>query len=197
MMNGEFTDKDLGIDFNLTITAENNASVSSVKGHIFKITNGDVRFENIIFKNCSQDSSLDRLIEQTNDGFLILDGCVYENNKYNYLIDAAGQVEAENLKFSDNPACIFLTQSIEIKSSSFTRNIANSNSRNDALFKPKTKTIKFIAENLTFLNNDVLKGCIDLKGPATITDCYFIGNYMSTTSSSRSSAINIESGGLF
>ena len=195
MINGQFSEKDLTIDFNLTITAENNAAISGVSGQVFNIIDGDVKFQNLVFKNCNYGSATkNRLIQQTNSGFLIFDGCIFENNVYYYyLIDAAGAVEAENLRFNKNTACLFFTQSIVIKSSTFMANIANNNAKNDALLKSKTKATKFEAENLTFLNNDVLKGCIDLTGPATVTDCNFINNYMSATSSQRSSGIVVES----
>lgn len=197
MMRGQFSEKDLIIDFNLTITAENGAAISGVSGSVFKITDGDVEFQNLVFKNCNYDSnSKNRLIQQINSGFLIFDGCVFENNVYYTLIDASGSVEADNLRFYSNTATLFSTQSIVIKSSTFMGNIANSNSRYEALFKYKTKTNKFEAENLTFINNDVLRGCIDLKGPATITECNFINNYMSATSNQRSSGILIEDGSV-
>ena len=193
MMNGQFSEKDLTIDFNLTITAENNAVISGVSGQVFTITNGEVKFQNLVFKNCNQDSSSkNRIIKQTNSGFLILDGCTFENNAYSILIDAAGTVEAENLQFNRNTATLFSTQSIVIKSSTF----AGNRNVKDALLKTKSKATNFEAENLTFLNNEVLKGCIDLKGSATISYCNFINNYMSATSSQRSSGIVVESGSV-
>ena len=196
IMDGTFTETDLIIDYNLTITGESDATIT-VNGMGFKITDGDVLFENLTFKDSKYGSATaNRIISQSSTGFLTLKGCDFENNQYTCLIDASGSVEAENLKFIENTACLFYTQSLVIKSSIITRNIANTNSKNEALFKYKTQTNKFIAENLTFLNNDVLKGCIYLKGSATITECNFINNYISASSNQRSSGINIESGSV-
>jgi hypothetical protein len=197
IMNGVFSENNLVIDFNLTITAENNASISGVTGYVFKVTDGDVKFENLIFRNCQYGSStLSRIIEQTSSGFLILDGCVFEDNNYRCLIDASGSVEAENLVFNRNTAGLLWADSIMIRSSTFRENVANVNSNKDTLLKYKTKSLKFEADNLTFLNNNVLKGCIDLKGSATITNSNFINNYMSASSSQRSTGIYIESGSV-
>ena len=191
IMDGTFTETDLTIDYNLTITAENGASIK-VTGNAFTITGGDVKFENILFKDCKYGtSSKTRLISQTNSGFLIMDGCIFENNEYKLHIEASGMVEAENLKVSNCKDGGFLkSNSISIKSSEFDNNIATySMCRSILMYKSQTN--KFEAENLTFTRNTVYQGCIDVKkNKATITDCTFIENTVS--SSGRTSCVYME-----
>ena len=194
IMDGTFTETDLTIDYNLTIASESGA-VIKVTGNAFTITKGDVKFENVLFKDCKYgSSSKTRLIDQTSTGFLILDGCTFENNEYKAHIEANGMVEAENLKVSGCKEGSFLrANSISIKSSLFTNNFVT-HSTYKSMLSYKTQTDKFVAENLTFTGNTVYSGCIGVKkNKATITECSFIGNQRyDGTSSPRSSGIYIE-----
>ena len=194
IMDGIFTETDLTIDYNLTIASESGA-VIKVTGNAFTITKGDVKFENVLFKDCKYgSSSKTRLIDQTSTGFLILDGCTFENNEYKAHIEANGMVEAENLKVSGCKEGSFLrANSISIKSSLFTNNFVT-HSTYKSMLSYKTQTDKFVAENLTFTGNTVYSGCIGVKkNKATITECSFIGNQRyDGTSSPRSSGIYIE-----
>ena len=177
LMDGTFTESSLTIDYNLTIIGEGNSAIT-VTGNAFTITNGDVKFENVTFKNCKCGSSIkNRLINQTSTGFLILEGCTFENNEYKSHIDAEGIVEGENLVFRNNKDGSFIrSNSISLKSSIFTNNIVTY-SLFKSLLMYKTQTNKFEVEGLTFINNTVHSGCIAVKkNKATVTDCTFIGN---------------------
>ena len=190
IMDGTFTETNLLIDYNLTITAENGASIK-VTGNAFTITNGDVSFENLLFKDCKYGSSTKtRLINQTSSGFLILTGCTFENNEYKAHIEADGKVEAENLKVTNCKDGSFIrANSISIKSSIFSNNIVTY-SLYKSILMYKTQTAKFVAENLTFTDNTVYSGCIGVKkAKSTITECSFIGNEVY---SGRSSGIYME-----
>ncbi|AMD17239.1 hypothetical protein TL18_03895 [Methanobrevibacter sp. YE315] len=177
LIDGTFGEANLVINYNLTIVAENNAAIT-VTGNAFKITNGDVKFENVTFKNSKYgSSSKNRLINQSSSGFLIFDGCTFENNQYKAHIEADGIVEGENLIFNNNKEGSFIiANSISIKSSIFTNNIATY-TLYGSILKYKTQTTKFEVENLIFINNTVYNGCIDVKkNKANIIDCTFIGN---------------------
>ena len=193
IMDGTFTETNLIIDYNLTITAESGV-VIKVTGNAFTITDGDVMFENVAFKNCKYGSSTKtKLINQSCNGFLTLSGCVFENNEYKTHIEADGKVEAENLRVTNCRDGSFIrANSITIKSSQF-----HDNTVTYTLYKSilsyKTQTDKFVAENLTFTGNTVFSGCIGVKkNKATVTDCSFIGNTIGTASSCRASGIHIE-----
>ena len=56
IIDGTFDETDLTIDYNLTIAAENSATITVV-GNAFTITDGDVRFVNVSFKNSKYGSS--------------------------------------------------------------------------------------------------------------------------------------------
>ncbi|WP_406535213.1 Ig-like domain repeat protein [Methanobrevibacter sp.] len=194
IMGGTFSESNLTINYNLTITAENGATIT-LTGQGFTITDGDVKFENLTFKNCKYGTgstgTKNRLITQTNSGFLIMDGCVFESNEYKIHIDAAGILQGENLKFIKNKdGSVIKSNSISLKSSVFINNTATYSTAK-GLVMYKTGTTKFEVENLTFINNTVSSGCIAVKkNKATITDCTFIGN--SVTSGNKGSAILIE-----
>jgi len=189
IIDGTFAETGLVINYNLTIAAENNAAIT-VTGNAFNITNGDVKFVNVTFKNCKYgSSSKTRLITQTSSGFLIFEGCVFDGNSYKAHIEADGILEGENLKFTNNnDGSLIRADSITLKSSTFTNNIVTY-TLYKALLMYKSKTIKLELENLTFIGNTLHSGCIDTKkNKATITDCTFIDN----TGTNRASAIQIE-----
>ena len=182
----------LVIDYNLTIVAENNAAITAT-GNIFTITDGDVKFENLTFKNCKYGTNTqNRIISQTSTGFLTLDGCVFESNEFRTQVEASGNLECENIVATNNKdGSIFKADSIVIKSSLFTNNIAtNTVAKSIIMYKTNSKMTKFEAENLTFIGNTVHTGCLlPSKIQATITDCTFIGN----TGTNRASATNVDS----
>ena len=189
---GTFDEINLMINYNLTIVGNENVIIT-VTGNAFTITNGDVKFENLTFKNCKYGSSAKtRLINQSSSGFLILDGCVFEGNSYKAHIEASGIVECENLRFSNNnDGSLICANSLTIKSSIFDNNIATYSTYR-SLLKYKSQTTKFEAENLIFTGNTVTYGCIDVKkNRATISDCAFIGNKQTSTSG-RTSGVYIE-----
>ena len=193
IMDGTFKETNLVIDYNLTIVAENNAAITAT-GNIFTITDGDVKFENLTFKNCKYGvSSTNRIISQTSTGFLILDGCVFESNEYKTHIEA-NAIECDNIMASNNKdGSIIKADSIFIKSSTFTDNIATyTGGKGLVMYKATNKMTKFEVENLTFRGNTVYYGCLlPAKIQATVTDCTFIEN----TGTNRGSAISIESTG--
>ena len=194
MLDGTFDETDLTIDYNLTIAAENGATITVV-GNAFTITDGDVRFVNVSFKNSKYGSSTkNRIISQTGTGFLFLEGCIFQSNDYKSQIESSGSIEGENLMVSDNRDGSFVKcDSIKLKSSRFTNNIATYTLYKSILYT--TKTVKFEIENLTFIGNSVHSGCIYVKGSGTVSDCAFIGNKM-ITSNGRGSAIVLEDGSL-
>ena len=194
IIDGTFDETDLTIDYNLTIAAENSATITVV-GNAFTITDGDVRFVNVSFKNSKYGSSTkNRIISQTGTGFLFLEGCIFQSNDYKALIEASGSIEGENLIVSDNKDGSFIKcDSIKLKSSVFTNNIATYTLYKSILYT--TKTVKFEIENVTFIGNNVHSGCIYVKGSGTVTDCAFIGNKM-MISSGRGSAIVLDDGSL-
>lgn len=55
-MDGTFGETNLTIDYNLTIIAENDATIT-VTGNAFTIADGDVKFVNVSFKNSKYGSS--------------------------------------------------------------------------------------------------------------------------------------------
>ncbi|MBR3139450.1 MAG: Ig-like domain repeat protein [Methanobrevibacter sp.] len=192
IMGGTFNEANLTINYNLTITGENGATIT-VTGQGFTITDGDVKFENITFKNCKYGSSTkNRLITQSNSGFLIIEGCIFESNEYKTHIEANGILQGQNLQFIKNKdGSVIKSDSLYLKSSVFINNTATY-SLSKGLVMYKSSTTKFEVENLTFINNIVSAGCIDVKkNKATITDCTFIGNSIST-SSNKGSSILIE-----
>ena len=194
IMDGTFGETNLIIDYNLTMIAENGATIT-VTGNAFTIADGDVRFVNVSFKNSKYGSSTkNRLISQTGTGFLVLDGCIFQSNEYKAHIEASGTVEGENLIVSDNKDGSFIKcDSIKLKSSIFTNNIATYTLYKSLLYS--TNTVKFEVENLTFIGNTVHSGCIYIKGSGTVDGSSFIGNKM-TTSNGRGSAIVLEDGSL-
>ena len=192
IMGGTFNEANLTINYNLTITGENGATIT-VTGQGFTITDGDVKFENLIFKNCKYGSSTkNRLITQSNSGFLIIEDCIFESNEYKTHIEASGILQGQNLQFIKNKdGSVIKSDSLYLKSSVFINNTATY-SLSKGLVMYKSSTTKLEVENLTFINNVVSAGCIDVKkNKATITDCTFIGNSIST-SSNKGSAILIE-----
>lgn len=194
IMDGTFGETNLTIDYNLTIIAENDATIT-VTGNAFTIADGDVKFVNVSFKNSKYGSSTkDRLISQTGTGFLIFEGCIFKSNEYKAHIEANGAIEGENLIVSDNKDGSFIKcDSIKLKSSIFTNNVATYTLYKSLLYS--TKTVKFEVENLTFIGNTVHSGCIYIKGSGTVDGSSFIGNKM-TTSNGRASAIVLEDGSL-
>ena len=196
IMDGTFSETDLVIDYNLTIVAEKNVAISVV-GNGFIINDGDVKFENLTFKNCRYiDVSKNRLISQTNSGFLTIEGCVFDLNEYRTHIEVSGFLECDNIIVSNNKDGAFIKcDSIFIKSSKFTNNSAtNTLSKGLIMYKTKSQMTKFEVEYLTFIGNTVNSGCLlPAKTKATITGCTFIGN--SAISSGKSSAIAVEESG--
>lgn len=194
IMDGTFGESNLAIDYNLTIIAENDATIT-VTGNAFTIADGDVRFVNVSFKNSKYGSSTkNRLISQTGNGFLIFEGCIFKSNDYKAHIEANGAVEGENLIVTDNKDGSFIMcDSIKLKSSIFANNIATYTLYKSILYS--TKTVKFEVENLSFIGNTVHSGCIFVKGSGTVDGSSFIGNKM-TTSNGRASAIVLEDGSL-
>jgi len=194
IMDGTFDETNLVIDYNLTITAENDATITVV-GNGFTIADGDVKFVNVIFKDSKYGSSTkNRIISQTGTGFLTLEGCMFQNNEYKLHIEAFGAVEGENLIVTDNKDGSFIkSDSIKLKSSLFANNIATYTLYKSILYS--TNAVKFEIENLTFMGNSVHSGCIYIKGSGTVTDCTFAENIM-TTSNGRGSAIVLEDGSL-
>ena len=192
IMDGTFKETNLVIDYNLTIVGENNAAITAT-GNIFTITEGDVKFENLTFKNCKYGSSTkNRIISQTSTGFLIIDGCVFDSNEYKTQVEA-NVIECENIVASNNKdGSIIKADSIVVKSSKFTNNIATyAQGKSIIMYKTSKKMTKFEVENLTFIGNTVHSGCLipDIT-KATITDCTFIAN-MGTN---RASVISVEDG---
>ena len=194
IMDGTFDETNLTIDYNLTMIAENGATITVI-GNAFTIANGDVRFVNVSFKNSKYGSSTkNNLISQTGTGFLLLEGCIFQSNEYKLHIDANGAIEGENLIVTENKDGSFIKcDSIKLKSSVFTDNIATYTLYKSILYS--TKTVKFEVENVTFSGNTVHSGCIYIKGSGTVDSSSFIGNKM-TTSNGRSSAIVLEDGSL-
>ena len=193
IIDGTFTETDLTINYNLTILAENNAAIT-VSGNAFKITDGDVKFQNLTFKNSKYGSSTkNRLILQENKGFLIFEGCVFERNEYKTHIEASGEVEGENLYFNNNKdGALIRCNSIFLKSSTFFKNTATY-ALYPSLLMHNTQTVKLNVEDLIFIENTVSSGCIDAKkGSGTISECTFVRN--SVSSSGKSSAVFIEDG---
>lgn len=184
IIDGTFTEKNLVIDYNLTLTGEQNIIISTVRGNIFEITDGDVAFNNIIFKNSrlsSDGMAKERIINQQNNGFLYLKNCTFENNEYRSLITSAGTVECENLKFTNNIAALIQSNSIMIQDSIFTSNTAV---RTNYLSLLSSKS-KFTAFNLVFDNNMVTRGCVEINsGTANLVNCCFTRNTIESTGAS-------------
>ena len=191
IIDGTFKETDLVIDYNLTITAENNATIT-VTGNGFIISDGDVKIENLRFINCNGSSTKNRIISQTSNGFLILEGCVFEGNNYKTHIEA-NKLEAENLVFNNNKdGSVIKADSLSIKSSTFTNNVATYSLSKALVMYKSTSPSKLEAENLTFIGNTVHSGCIlSQKIQAKITDSTFISN----TGTNKGSAIGTESSG--
>ncbi len=194
IMDGTFKETDLVINYNLTIVAENNAAITAT-GNIFTVTDGDVKFENITFKNCKYGSNTNnRIISQTSTGFLTLEGCVFDSNEFRTQVEASGNLECENIVAENNKdGSLIKADSIVIKSSVFTGNTATyATGKGLIMYKTAKKMTKFEAENLTFTGNTVHTGCLLIdSAKATITDCTFIEN----TGTNRASAIGVENSG--
>ena len=192
ILGGTYTETNLHINYNLTIIAENSATIT-VEGNAFNITDGDVKFINLTFKNSKHGSSTKpRLISQSNTGFLTLEGCTFDNNTYKTHIESKGILYGENILCTNNNDGSFIwCDSITLKSSIFINNTVTY-SLSKSLIRYSSKTIKLEAENLTFIKNTISNGCIDIKkGSGTITNCNFIDNTV-TVSNSRTSAIYME-----
>ena len=194
IMDGTFKETGLTINYNLTIVAESNV-VMTFTGNGFTITDGDVKFENVTFKNCKYGSSTkNRIISNTGSGFLILDGCVFEGNEYKTHVEAV-TLEAENLIFNNNKdGSVIKADSLTLKSSVFTNNLVTyTASKGLVMFRTSGKMTKFEVEDLTFINNTVHTGCLlptKSTTTATITDCTFIAN----KGTNRASAVCLDGG---
>lgn len=197
IMDGIFSETNLTIDYNLTIASEKNVELTFT-GNGFLITAGDVKFENLTFRNCGYGSNIkNRIISQNGTGFLILEGCVFDSNNYKTHIDTNGMLECEYLIVSNNRDSAFIkSDSIVLKSSKFINNTATSSTAKSlVMYKSTSKVTKFEAENLTFIGNTVHTACLlpAKIATATITGCTFIGN--NGVSSGRASAICVENSG--
>ena len=179
IQDGTFTEKNLEINYDLTIAGEDNVVISS-KGNVFNVGNVELSIKNITFKNSKQASSSSERIIQQSGGFLNLEDCTFESNSYNTLIESQAAIEAYNLKFTNNNAILILADDYKITSSIFDGNVANTKTKISTLIKSNNGQKAFISD-VTFSNNTVLDGCIyfyakSTQNILTVTDSTFIGN---------------------
>ena len=178
IMDGTFSEKDLNINYNLTIAGEGNVIFTS-KGNIFNIGNVEVSIKNLTFKNCKQASSTSERIIKQSGGTLKLQDCAFESNSYNTLIQSSAPLEAENLKFTKNTGILILADTYTITNSICNGNTAT-NSRTPNLIKSENGVKAIISDSL-FSDNDVLDGCVNFYAKSTlntltVTDSTFRNN---------------------
>ena len=176
---GTFSEKNLEINYDLTIAGEDNVVISS-KGNVFNVGNVELSIKNITFKNSKQASSSSERIIKQSGGFLNLEDCTFESNSYNTLIESSASIEAENLKFIKNNAILIQADDYKISSSVFDSNVANTKSKMSTLIKSNNGLKAFISD-VTFSNNTVLDGCVyfyakSTQNILTVTDSTFMAN---------------------
>ena len=179
VMDGTFSEKNLEINYDLTIAGEDNVVVSS-KGNVFNVGNVELSLKNITFKNSKQASSSSERIIKQSGGFLNLEDCTFESNSYNTLIESSASIEANNLKFIKNNAILILADDYKITSSVFDSNVANTKTKMSTLIKSNNGQKAFISD-VRFSNNTVIDGCVyfyakSTQNILTVTDSAFIGN---------------------
>lgn len=182
IMDGTFSEKDLNINYNLTIVGVEGVAISS-KGNIFNIGDVDVEFKNITFNKCKQSSSTstsERIIKHSS-GILVLENCNFESNEYGIaLIETGGTIEAEGLTFKSNSGMLIVADNYVISSSVFDSNTANTAKATSLIKSSNGFKCSVISSNFT--DNNLKYGCIYFgasnsnQNTLTVSDCIFSEN---------------------
>ena len=158
ILDGTFSQTDLEINYDLSITGEDNVIITST-GNIFNVGNVEFTIKNITFKNSKQSSSASERIIKQSGGLLVIEDCVFDSNSYNTLIESAAPIEAKNLKFTNNNGILIAADDFKIISSIFDSNTAATKSRMPTLIKSNAAEKSVISDSI-FSNNNVLDGCV-------------------------------------
>ncbi|WP_458403479.1 Ig-like domain repeat protein [Methanobrevibacter sp.] len=198
IMDGNFSDSNIDIDYNVTIVGEDNAVISA-KGSLFNIVDVDVSFKNLIFENIVKSSSNDRIIKQSG-GILEIKNCTFRCNSLNVLIENNGCTEASDLKFIDNNGVLISSNNYNIDSCLFEANHANDSININALIK-SDKGLNSKIFNSSFINNVVKEGCVCYNGASqntlSILNCEFIKNTAKYSQSAQTFSSGVYVGGGF
>ena len=146
IIDGNYNDENLFIDYNLTIFG-NNSKISdfSVEDTIFESTSSKLILKDFYFSNLNMIHDTSTIIKQ-HAGLLILDRCAFDSNTFNTMIDAEN-IEIRNTIFENNNA------SIETVTLTFNNVIFVNNTRNNHLIKSKSDTGNWNIKNSNFIDN--------------------------------------------
>lgn len=205
IMDGTFTDSNIIIGYNLTITGEDDVKFTgSSSNTIFTVVNNSeftiskVTFDSLVFTQ--KDIGI---IRQT-DGFTTINQCIFNNN-YVSGISGANLIEAKNIEIyntnftnhNKDKCHVILVKSNEflINNCTFSNNIASHAIYSSLISTTGEKTgLKGTITNSIFKSNTVKYGCIYFgasKYPLTITGTQFFANGVASASD-HSSCIKLE-----
>lgn len=191
IMDGNFSDTNIDIDYNVTIAGEDNVVISS-KGNLFNIADVEVSFKNLIFENIVKSTSNDRIIKQSG-GILEIKNCTFKYNSLNALIENNGCTEASDLKFMNNNGVLILSNNYNIESCLFDGNHANDSININTLIK-SDKGLNSKIFNSSFISNVVKEGCVCYNGANQNTLSILNSEFIKNTAKYSQSAQTFSSG---
>ena len=148
IIDGEFNECNLNVDYDLTIKGENNCRITGlVTNNVFNVVNSMLTLKNIRVDSLKGNSV--NFIKQTS-GKLVVDKCLFSFNDLNNVIDC-NELEMINSKFISNSG------SIKVSSNVFISNSIINNNKNTVIYKNTDSNV--VIRNSVLLNNsDIIGG---------------------------------------
>lgn len=211
IMDGSYSESNLTVDYNLTITGENGVKFSGniplEVQTIFTVRNADLSLSGITFDSlifAASTTYKNKKVIQHDGGYLTIDGCTFTkispNGNTGMNIIESSNIEIYNSVFANNnKASVYITpikaNEFLVDNCNFTNNAAYATTYAALISTVGTKTgVKGTVTNSLFENNKVKHGCIFFGSsgkPITITNTKFIANTVGGNSD-HSSCIKIE-----
>ena len=148
IIDGEFSESNLNVDYDLTINGENNSTfVGNISNNMFNIVDSNLTLKNINIKNLNGNSV--SFIKQSS-GRLVLDRCKFSFNELTNIIDCQN-LEMKDSKFINNFGSIKVSGNAEILNS-----IINNN-KNAVIYKTTDSNL-LITNSILLNNSDIVGG---------------------------------------
>ena len=186
IMDGEFREENLLVDYDLNIRGQNDARIGGFNSlnNIFEVNNAKLSIKKVIFTNIT--GADDSKVIHSN-GLLIIDNCDFENNEFIKLVEAK-EINIKNTIFKNN---ILSIESINLTVDNVS--FINNSAKNYSLLKSKDTSINWTITNSIFDGNHAVSFYIDSSTILNVYSSIFQNNYNALVfKASHQSSINIK-----
>ena len=156
LMDGNFNEENLLIDYKLTIWGSPNSSIGNgvISNSIFNVNNTKLTIKNMLISNLIS-SNDDSKLMNAYSSIIYLNGCIFKSNSANNLIESS-ELIMKNTRFENNNISLS-SDKFTIVNSSFENNTVSSDI---GLLKSNSKTQDWNIIDSNFINNHDLRSAL-------------------------------------